>query len=107
MAHAKGPYRKVHPMNPQRYCGIGTTPSTTDPDDDQWEIIAEICTGPTERDDAALFIAAPDLLAALEPFAALLTYNDHDDDEDFEVVIEAGDVNRAKAAIAKAKGEQP
>jgi|GEM_PF-4757063 len=58
---------------------------------------------------ARLFVAAPDLLAALKPFAELDIEHAHDkrDDEPMygvgDTLITFGDIRRARAAIAKAE----
>lgn len=69
----------------------------------------------TTAANARLIAAAPDLLEALRPFAALdLRPDGFDKSDDSQPVyardnsvITVGDVRRAVAAIAKATGEQP
>lgn len=62
--------------------------------------------------DARLIAAAPELLDALRPFAALLAehHDDLPDDRPIfginDAVITAGDLRRARAAIAKATGAE-
>lgn len=62
----------------------------------------------TSRDEdeyhanAHLIAAAPDLLEAGEPLAALVEYFTGDDDA--EITVTAGELRRLRAAIAKAKG---
>lgn len=63
------------------------------------------------RANADLIAASPELYDALEPFAALLKPH-HDDLPDAQplfaiedTIIHAGDLRRAAAALAKARGE--
>ena len=63
-AGSPGNWRLVTPMNPDRAYAIGTIPPTDDPDDADWEIVAEVCDGPTAYIDALLIMKSPKLLAA-------------------------------------------
>ena len=61
--------------------------------------------------DARLIAAAPDLLAALIPFAPAelqafeeILWSDYADDEPASLTVSLGDIRRARAAIAKAIG---
>ena len=57
--------------------------------------------GPVTQANARLIAAAPELLEALEPFVKRSC-----SDETITLVLKTADVARARAAIAKAKGEQ-
>lgn len=59
---------------------------------------AHWCAGVTHP-DMKLIAAAPDLLDALQPFAAHSS-----SEETITITVRTADVNRARAAIAKAKG---
>lgn len=64
--------------------------------------------GPEEAEaNARLIAAAPDLLGAGEPFARLGWVGDLSDDHEFDAGFTVGDIRRLRAAIAKARGEQP
>lgn len=54
-----------------------------------------------EEPNARLIAAAPELLDALQPFVA-----HNSDAETITIIVRTADVKRARAAIAKATGEQ-
>lgn len=68
--------------------------------------IATIAASINEHERARLIAAAPDLLAALRPFANLIENPDEWPDGLHQWFVDTDDVRRAIAAIAKATGEQ-
>lgn len=55
--------------------------------------------------DTYLIAAAPDLLAALRPFADLLEDPDEYPDSQFEAFVDVSDIKAARAAIRKAEAQ--
>jgi len=86
---------------PWDYNGYGRVTTA----DDEARFVADAY----EEDDARIIAAAPDLLEALKPFAECCNSIDPEisDSKDISYwTFQAGDFRRARAAIAKALGEQ-
>lgn len=116
VAHTPGPW--VVDLNSPLTLG-GDTVSVDALTPDGKHVDREICTlmmdtdaypngkgWKTDAANARLIAAAPDLLAALEPFAELLFEREWPKGEVFRLEITAGDIYAAQDAIAKATGQQ-
>lgn len=74
-----------------------------------WTVVASdlfFVASVAKEADAHLIAAAPDLYRALEAFAAV-PIEGGDPPDDVIVRIEGGVIRRARAALAKARGETP
>lgn len=90
MAHAPGPWDLWGPS-----CGIWHVQGTCDEGDQ-----IEVCNGISQAGDACLIAAAPDLLEACEAVDQLVATAYYKGNG-------AAVLKTVRAAIAKAKGEQP
>ena len=92
--HTPGPWRLLSPLNGHMIC-------------DRAQLVVAVCTNGNEESNANLIAAAPELLAALnetlDTYVALANSGDAGNwnpEDELHVV-------NARAAIAKATGEQP
>ena len=112
MKHTKGPWeaREKDTLNPTRPWGVVkllSKEACVEIDGDaelygeRTEVIAEICEGPTEKADANLMAAAPDLLEACKYVVQYHKENDNGEGELFGLDF----VTTCIAAINKAEGK--